>query len=165
MRRVSFFTLSILVLISLTAASWAQSSGAHFQRNSVVASVDSTTGNLTVSFTEAGLGNLDVSYTLNATGTAVYACVNNGGRHPQAANKQTVSSQLSGGATFTPQNGKVTGAITLSAPGAGAFSCPSGQTLVLASVSYTNVALTDTSNNVSTTDIRGSFSVTLVPGL
>ncbi len=165
MRRVSLFTLSFLVLISLTAASWAQSSGAHFQKNSVVASVNSNTGALTVSFTEAGLGNLDVNYTLGATGTAVYACLNGGGKHPQAANKETVSQDLSGGASFTPQNGKVVGSITLSAPGAGAFSCPSGQTLVLASVSYTNVVLTDTSNSVSTTDIRGSFSVTLIPGL
>jgi len=161
----SLFTLCLLVLISLTAASWAQSSGAHFQRNSVVASVDSNTGALTVSFVEAGLGNLDVSYSLTANGTAVYACINGGGRHPQAANKETINAELSGGATFTPQNGKVTGAITLSAPSAGAFSCPSGQSLVLASVSYTNVVLTDTSNNVSTDNIRGSFSVTLIPGL
>jgi hypothetical protein len=34
---------------------------------------------------------------------------------------------------------------------AGGFSCPGGQRLVLASVSYTNIVLTDTTNNVSTT--------------
>jgi hypothetical protein len=164
MRR-SLFTLCFAVLMGFTVASWAQSSGAHFQKNSVVASVDSNTGALTVSFVEAGLGNLDVNYSLTANGTAVYACLNGGGNHPKAANKETVNAELSGGATFAPQNGKVIGAITLSAPSAGAFSCPSGQTLVLASVSYTDVVLTDTSNNVSTTNIRGSFSATLIPGL
>jgi hypothetical protein len=166
MRRIVTFTLCLLLLTCLPLnVAWGQSSGAHFQRNSVVASVDSTSGALTVSFTEAGLGNLDVNYTLNATGTATYACLNGGGNHPKAANKETVSSNLSGGATFTPQNGKVTGSITLDAPSAGSFSCPSGQTLVLANVSYTNVVLTDTSNSVSTTNIRGSFSATLIPGL
>jgi hypothetical protein len=163
MSRITFLAVLLCSLIASTG--WAQSSGAHFQRNSVVASVDSSTGNLTVSFVEAGLGNLDVNYTLSATGTATYACINGGGRHPQASNKETVSSNLSGGATFTPQNGKVTGSITLNAPGPGSFSCPSGQSMVLASVSYTNVLLTDVSNNVSTDNIRGSFSATLVPGL
>jgi len=163
--RVTKLSMCLLVLSLAASTALAQSSGAHFQKNSVVASVSSSTGALTVSFTEAGLGNLDVNYTLTATGTAVYACVNGGGNHPKASNKETVSSELSGGATFTPQNGKVTGAITLDAPSAGAFSCPSGQSLVLASVSYTSVVLTDTSNSVSTTDIRGSFSATLIPGL
>jgi hypothetical protein len=32
---------------------------------------------------------------------------------------------------------------------AGSFTCPSGQRLVLAAVSYTNIVLTDTQNNVS----------------
>jgi hypothetical protein len=165
MPRFKLITISLVALTLLAANAVAQSSGAHFQKNSVVASVDNTSGNLTVSFTEAGLGNLDVNYTLSATGTAVYACINGGGNHPKATNKETVSEDVSGGVTATPLNGKVTASITLIAPSAGAFSCPSGQSLVLASVSYTNVVLTDTSNNVSTTDIRGSFSVTLVPGL
>jgi hypothetical protein len=34
-------------------------------------------------------------------------------------------------------------------PSAGSFSCPNGQRLVLASVSYTNIELTDTTNGVS----------------
>jgi hypothetical protein len=165
MRRITLITICLAAMTLLAANAVAQSSGAHFQKNSVVASVDSNTGALTVSFTEAGLGNLDVNYTLSATGSAVYACLNGGGKHPQAANKETVSSNLSGGITASPLNGKVIASITLSAPGPGDFSCPSGQSLVLASVSYTNVVLTDTSNDVSTTDIRGSFSVTLVPGL
>jgi hypothetical protein len=33
---------------------------------------------------------------------------------------------------------------------AGGFTCPSGQRLVLASVSYSNIVLTDTTNGVST---------------
>ena len=45
--------------------------------------------------------------------------------------------------------------------GPGSFSCPSGQDLVLASVSYTNVRITDTTNNVFK-DIPGTFTLTLV---
>src|SRR5438067_13762574 len=38
--------------------------------------------------------------------------------------------------------------ITVEPPGPGSFSCPSGQSSVLACVSYTDILLTDTTNNL-----------------
>ena len=49
------------------------------------------------------------------------------------------------------KNGRVVASLSTAPPSAGAFSCPGGQQLVLASVAYTNIVLTDTTNNVSIT--------------
>jgi hypothetical protein len=54
------------------------------------------------------------------------------------------------------KNGQVTESLTVSPPPSD-ISCPAGQSLELASVSYTNVVLTDTTNNVSIS-IGGTFS-------
>jgi hypothetical protein len=81
----------------------------------------------------------------------VYACINGGGNHPQAANKETVNAEVSANGSFEPRNGRVQASLTAGPPSAGAFSCPSGQRLVLASVSYTNIVLAHTTNRVSTT--------------
>jgi hypothetical protein len=79
---------------------------------------------------------------------APYACINKGGNHPQAANKETVNAEVSAGGSFAPKNGRVVASLSAGPPSAGAFSCPSGQRLVLAGVSYTNTQLCDTTNNV-----------------
>jgi hypothetical protein len=159
MRRIALLAslaLAGLLLLGTTVAS-ASTSGAHFQ--SASASVNSS-GALVVAFDEAGLGNQNVNYTLTADATATYACINGGGNHPKAANKETFSDDVSGGGTFKAKNGRVQGSLSAGPLSAGGFSCPSGQRLVLASVSYSNIVLTDTSNNVSTN--LGSISATLV---
>jgi hypothetical protein len=104
-----------------------------------------------VNFKEAGLSNGSIeTITLSGTGTADYQCFNNGGKHPRAANKETVSEDSSSTGQFTVQNGNVTGTLMLQPPGPGDFSCPSGQTLVgPTSVSYSNVTLTDTTSGQS----------------
>jgi hypothetical protein len=43
----------------------------------------------------------------------------------------------------------VRGSLPLTPPGPGNFSCPSGQTLRLDSVTYSNVVVTDSTNGVS----------------
>jgi hypothetical protein len=108
-------------------------------------------GSLTVNFKEAGLGTNElINYTLSANGTATYVCVNNGGANPSAQNKTTVSGPVSASGTFSSgKNGNVTASLTVSPPPSN-ISCPRGQTLELASVTYTGVTLTDTTNNVST---------------
>ena len=98
---------------------------------------------------ERGLGNLNIDYTLTADASAVYACINGGGNHPQAANKETVNSEVSASGSFEPKNGRITASLTAGPPSAGGFTCPNGQRLVLASVSYTNIVLTDTTNGVT----------------
>jgi hypothetical protein len=107
-------------------------------------------GTLTVNFKEAGLGtNQRIDYELSADATATYVCVNKGGSNPSAQNKSTVAGPVSATGTFNSgKNGNVNGSLTVSPPPSD-ISCPSGQSLQLASVSYTNVVLTDTTNNVS----------------
>jgi hypothetical protein len=107
-------------------------------------------GALVVDFDERGLGNENVDYTVTADATAVYACLNRGGNHPEAANKETINAEVSAAGSFEPKNGRMVASLTAGPPSAGGFSCPSGQRLVLASVSYTNIVLTDTTNNVTT---------------
>jgi hypothetical protein len=107
-------------------------------------------GTLTANFKEAGLGtNQNINYTLSADGTATYVCVNKGGANPSAQNKTTVAGPVSASGTFSSgKNGNVTASLTVNPPPSD-ISCPNGQRLELASVSYTNVTLTDTTNNVS----------------
>jgi hypothetical protein len=114
-------------------------------------------GSLTVNFKEAGLGtNQNIDYVLSADGTATWVCVNNGGANPSAKNKTTVNGPVSATGTFNSgKNGNVTASLTVNPPPSD-ISCPSGQTLMLASASYTNVTLTDTTNNVSIS--LGDFS-------
>lgn len=117
--------------------------------HSATSNVDNA-GALVVSFDERGLGNDNIDYTLTADATAVFACINGGGNHPQASNKETVNSEVSAAGSFEPKNGRVVASLSAGPPSAGSFSCPNGQRLVLASVSYTIIVLTDTSNDVTT---------------
>lgn len=151
MRRPARLSLAIAVVavsaLTFWAASAAATSGAHFF--STNASINDS-GALVVSWDEAGVGQQTVSYTLTANGSATYACLNGGGNHPKAANKATVNGPVDASGTFpATKNGRVTGSLSAGPPGPGSFSCPSGQTLVLASVSYTNIVLTDTTNGVT----------------
>jgi len=149
-------TAGVLAVGALEAQ--AGTSGAHFMPGTS-ATVNGA-GALVVAIDEAGVGNEDVTYTLTASAQAVYACINGGGNHPKAANKETVAGQLSAGGTFSPTNGRIDASLTTGPLSAGDFTCPSGQTLVLASVSYTSVVLTDTTNGVI--DNLGSVSRTFV---
>ncbi len=63
---------------------------------------------------------------------------------------------MSASGTFNSgDNGNVTASVTVSPPPAD-ITCPSGQTLELASVSNTGVTLTDTTNNIGVS--LGDFS-------
>lgn len=139
--------LAISVLI-FTA--YASTSGAHF--TSAPGSEVNSVGQLSVSFNEAGLGNSQADYTLAANATYDWGCINGGGRHPQATNKETSSSPVQGGASFEVKNGRASGTVlapnTPPEPSTD-FSCPGGMTLVLADASYTDIVLTDTTNGVS----------------
>ena len=146
MRRT--LTLLLTLLLTLVLASSAYAGAPKFHRATSAVNDD---GALVVSFDERGLGNDNVDYTLTADATALYACINGGGKHPQAANKEAFEAQVSGGASFEPKNGRIVEDLTAGPLLAPSFTCPSGQTRVLASVTYTNIVLTDTTNNVSTT--------------
>ena len=73
------------------------------------------------------------------------------GNHPQAANKETINTEVAANGSFEPRNGRIQASLTAGPPSAGDFSCPGGQRLVFASVAYTNIVLTDTTNGVTAT--------------
>jgi hypothetical protein len=110
-----------------------------------------SSGALVVSFDERGLGNENIDYSLTADATALYACINKGGKNPSAANKQSFEGQVSGGASFEPKNGRVQASIAVGPLAAPQFTCPSGQSRQLAQVTYSNIVLTDTTNDEAIT--------------
>jgi hypothetical protein len=110
-------------------------------------------GDLDVSFKEAGLGtNLLINYLATADATVTCTCVTHSGACPQAANKVTFEEQVAEPATFSSgKNGQVNQTITISAPACPASdppTCGNGQDLRLSVISYTDIALTDTSTPV-----------------
>ena len=152
MKRIGIAFASVAMLVmALQGPMYADSP--HFIKAS--ASVNGT--NLACSFKEAGLGSTvsTENVTCSANATAVYECINGGSNHPKAANKETINGPVSGGGPFPVRNGSTSGTITIGAPSAGAFSCPSGQTLVLASVCYTDVVLKGASGD--TAPVSGTF--------
>ena len=155
MRRTSI-VISALVALALTA-SVAVAENAHFVRAS--ATGPNNDGTLTVNFKIAGLGaNQTITVTASANATAVYACQNNGGQFPSDPKKQTVAGPVSASGAFTSgKNGSIDDSLTLSPP-ASTLDCPGGQHAVLASVSYTNVAVS--APGAGTASIPGTFSRT-----
>ena len=164
MRRVGIIaTLLSMLLVAITALP-ALAVNPHFV--SATGTVNNN-GSLTVNFKEAGLGtNQNINYTLSADASATYVCVNKGGSNPSASNKTTVAGPVSASGTFSSgKNGSVTASLTVSPPApATDFSCPKGQTKQTAQVSYTNVVLTDTTNDV-TADLGDFDSGCLLPNV
>jgi hypothetical protein len=156
-RRLMAFILAIpLFLAALAiAAPSAFAASPHF----ISAKATVSGQNLIVSWKEAGLGdNQLINYTASADATATYVCVNKGGANPSASNKTTVSGPVSASGAFSSgKNGNINGSLTLNPPGPGSFSCPPGQSLAVASASYTNVSIADTTNGL-TESIPGTFT-------
>jgi hypothetical protein len=121
---------------------------------------------LLFSWTEVGLGNpgAGVAYTFSTFVTATFGCVNGGGKKPSASNKTTVTEPVGTTATLTvDKNGQITGSVVVptSSVSPSGFSCPSGQTLVALSATFTQNKITDETNGVTATD--GDISVILGP--
>ena len=160
MRKLGIIAVLALMVTALAAVP-AFAANPHFI--SAKATGPDAAGNLTVNFKIAGLGaNETITVTATADATAVYACQNpQSGAFPNAANKQEVSGPVSASGDFTSgQNGQITGSLTLSPP-ANTLNCPPGQREVLASVSYTNVAV---SGGGDTATIPGTFEKVFFPG-
>jgi hypothetical protein len=147
MRRIAFILISLFAGIVLTATSaLADSPHFLFADNSV----STSTGALTTSFKEAGLGTGTTSVTITLTvnsATALYQCFNNGGNHPKAGNKETVSTSLVTSGTFPVRHGQTTGSLTVGPPSQGSFTCPSGQSLFLQSATYSGISVSDAFGN------------------
>lgn len=157
MRQVA--TVLFLLVLVATPTSVVFAENPHFV-GKVTATLDGA--NVVVSWKEAGLGdNLLINYTASASATADYVCVNNGGQCPNAANKEQVQGPVTASGTFpSGKNGEVTASLTILPPPATPF-CPSGQTQVLADVSYMTIQITDTTNSVTASATPSSLSATL----
>jgi hypothetical protein len=103
----------------------------------------SRSGNtLTVNFKEAGLGNEpQVHIVLSATAL----CINNGGKHPKAVNKTSVSAADD----FPVQNGKAEGSLSVTATFQPGCSPPM-------TVEFTDVSLVDQTSGARA-NIPGTF--------
>jgi len=97
---------------------------------------------LTVAGKEAGLGN-EAQIHVVLTGDAL--CINNGGNHPKAVNKASVTTA----ADVPVQNGK--SEYTLTATAAFQPACSPPMT-----VQFQNLKLTDTTNNLTATPVPAS---------
>ena len=152
LRKVMLLAAALAMVLAYALPAFAQNEHFIFARGSL-----NSNGTLTVNFKEAGLGtNQLINYTLTADATATYVCVNRGGANPSASNKTAVAGPVISTGTFNSgKNGQVTASLTVSPPFED-IGCPPGQTQELASVTYTNVVLTDTTNNVSIS--LGDFS-------
>jgi hypothetical protein len=167
MRRIAFVFASAACAagLAVTAVTPALADSPHFlYANNTVSS---TTGALTTSFKEVGLGTGTSSVTITVTvnnATALYQCFNNGGKHPQAGNKETTSSALSQSGTFPVRNGQTTNSLTVGPVGPGSFSCPSGQKLFLQSVTYSGITVSDAQGHsiAATPDPIGPVSLHLL---
>jgi hypothetical protein len=162
MRRFAIALLLALLMLVL-AVSAALAASPHFISEGT-ASISSSGAYVVTNFKEAGLGTTTTTeaITLSATASATYACINGGGNHPSATNKETVTAPVSNTGSFAVRNGQTTGSLSVGPPGPGTFSCPSGQKLVLASVSYTNVVLTGLAGDTSA---EPNLSACLFPGV
>jgi len=131
--RVGFLTVGIFTALMLTAtAAWAGS--AHFVDGTVTKTVSGNT--LTVSGKEAGLGD-EAQVHIVVSATAL--CINNGGHHPKAVNKESVSAADD----FPVQNGRANFSLSVTATFTPDCSPPM-------TVSFTDITVTDTTNGIST---------------
>lgn len=133
------------------AATAAFAGSPHFVRGPD-ASINSSNANVTVSWKEAGLGDtVMVDYEASADSTARYQCVNRGGNCPAAANKQDVQGPVFANGSFASgKNGQITASLTFGPP-PGTLDCPGNQVLKMVSASFTNIALSDLTHDITAT--------------
>src|SRR4029450_10906493 len=132
MRRTLLFgALALAIAAVAVPVAWAGSP--HFVSNTVTAT--RTDDSLVVSGKEAGLGD-EAQVHIVVTATAV--CINPGGKHPRAVNKESVSAE----GEVPVQNGKAEFSLTLTATFQPECSPPM-------TVEFTDVTVTDETNGIS----------------
>ncbi len=139
MHRLSLLTVLALSSLAL-AVPVALAGSPHFVGNATTAT--RTDDSLIVSGKEAGLGD-EAQIHIVVSATAL--CINRGGNHPKAVNKESVSAE----GDFPVQNGKADFSLTLTATFQPECSPPM-------TVEFTDVTITDTTNNISTS-LPGTF--------
>jgi hypothetical protein len=115
-----------------------------------------STGALQVSFKEAGLGDTaTIDYKLSADASGQYQWFNHGGNKPQGQPFQFGPILLSATGSFTSgKNGSITATLTAGPPQtpADVLAAGSGKNWTLElTIQYSNITLTDMTNNVTVT--------------
>jgi hypothetical protein len=139
MRRLLVLVMAGFFL-SLIAVPAAYAGSPHFVNNAFT--VERTDNTLTVSGKEAGLGD---EAQIHVVLTATALCINPGGHHPKAVNKESLTAE----GDFPVQNGKAD--FTLSVTATFQPECSPPMT-----VEFTDITVTDTTNNLTKT-IPGTF--------
>jgi hypothetical protein len=129
------------------------------QAAKAVLSADAATsgGELLVSFQETGVGAGAVTVTARADAT--YGCMSQNGRNQRIHKEARVAGVSEAGSRFTVVGGRVSGTVSLGAPGPAGVSCASGQTPQLLRVLYSQVVVLDTTTGATTT-INRTFQAT-----
>ena len=138
-------SISLGAALLLGGVAWAASP--HFIKST--GSIDTTTGDYTATWKEAGLGNTPINYELASTNSSSFwQCFTKSGNQPQGSPQAGGAGLIVQTGTFTPHNGSITGSLSLS-PEVGTAHCQGGGlVLCLASVSYAGVSITDTTNGI-----------------
>jgi hypothetical protein len=125
---------------------------------SLSAVIGAEPGSLDLPFVEAGLpAGATVAGRAQADATVTYGCGGVGG-WMDGQSSEVVSAPVTRTGWFVPgSDGSVRAVLDLRAPGSGGFTCPPGEQVVLTSVSYTNVAVTDLTNGVGRS-LSGTFA-------
>lgn len=116
-------------------------------------------GNIVINFSYAGVPTgVEENFSVAASGTAVYACVdeNNrpiGGGHIETVNKTTYAEGLFEGNS----DGVVKEILSMSPPEPATMTCSAGHKKMLASSTYKDVRVRNISDDV-TRNIRGNFT-------
>jgi hypothetical protein len=151
----------ILSAVLLTAVTtWADSP--HFIRGPV-ASFDTKTGDLCVSFKEAGLGNTPITYTLSV-GSELFTCqcFTKSGNQPQGDPNGQSFSNDSVSTTITPHNGQITASLCLD-PQKGSAGCQGGGlVLKLIDAEYDTIHFCDVTDNICVDFAHEGGSVDIV---
>lgn len=133
MRRIVLALVAALLVFSL-GSQVAFAGSPHFVDSTVTATRSGNT--LTVTGKEAGLGD---ESQVHIVVTATALCINGGGNHPKAVNKESVSTE----GTFPVQNGKADFQLSITATFSPSCSPPM-------TVEFADITVTDTTNGIST---------------
>jgi hypothetical protein len=162
MRLVRMAIALVLVIAGLVTAATAlavaptsitQSGGLHFVGTpDVTATKTDTSAFLTATGEVAGAGT-SATATLSATAEVTTGCINRGSKDQQPSGLQTTETTTAGQLTFQTRSGRGTFTVsTVPVPLPGR-TCPDQMTPVVVSATFTNVALTVTSQTGTTTAI------------
>jgi hypothetical protein len=151
MKQLSILTMTMIALSGFVATT-VRAQSPHFVGGQTF-SLNSATGDYSVTFKEAGLGSTPVTYTLAATEPATtftYQCFTKSGGQPQGAPNGISPSSSTTVTTITPHNGSVTATITLTPEQDGAHCQGGGLVLRLIAVDWDGVTLNDGLGNTVT---------------